>query len=79
MNNEIKFPSDFTPAFHPKALNMKKMAGLLASLGLPAFSSRVFGTMAWRKVSHYPNISGWGYSCGDSSGILPDSLLIPRA
>jgi hypothetical protein len=22
---------------------------------------------------------GWGYSCGDSSGVSPDSLLIPRS
>jgi hypothetical protein len=34
------------PAFHPKALNTKKKAGLLASLNLPAFSFPNFKTMA---------------------------------
>jgi len=65
----------YSQAFHPKALNSQNLAGLLASLDLQAFSLRFKKAMAWSCKSLI-GMTDTGYSCGDSSGILPDSLLI---
>lgn len=72
-------------AFPPKAQNLKNQAGLLArltSVGLlilyfPQVRKRTMACLTKAVPIQIFTWTGQTYSCGDSSGITPDSLLIP--
>lgn len=68
-------------AFPPKAQNLMNQAGLLARLTSVGLLIRNLSAVAERDNGLldkcFFRLLGQTYSCGDSSGITPDSLLIP--
>lgn len=68
-------------AFPPKAQNLMNQAGLLARLTSVDLLIRDCYALAERDNGlldkSFFRLLGQTYSCGDSSGITPNSLLIP--
>lgn len=71
-------------AFPPKAQNLQNQAGLLARLTFAAFSVSIFwtnGVCEQKLFPANPDFIGTDqtYSCGDSFGFTPNSLLILKS
>ncbi len=71
-------------AFPPKAQNLQNQAGLLARLTFAAFSVSILETNGWCEQKHFPINPDFiradqTYSCGDSFGFTPNSLLILKS